>query len=80
MTTNDAVAKRIMQLMRERNITRYRLEQESGVYHGAMSRVLRGDNSTITLATVYKLANGFDMSINEFLDDDIFRSKDIEVE
>ena len=80
MTTNDIVAKRILQLMRERNITQYRLEQKSGVYHGVMSRVLHNKNNTITLATVYKLANGFDMSLNEFLDDDIFRSEDIEVE
>lgn len=80
MTTNEIVAKRVLQLMRERNMTQYRVEQRSGVYHSVMSRVLHNRNSTITLATVYKLANGFDMSLREFLDDDIFCSEDIEVE
>lgn len=80
MNTNDAVAKRIIKLLREKNITRYKLEQRSGVYHGAMERILNGKNKTVTLATIYKLANGFEMTIYEFLDDDVFRSENLEIE
>ena len=57
-------------------MTKYRLEQKSGIYHGAMNRILSGQNKTVTLTTLYKLANGFDITIFEFLDDDLFRSKD----
>lgn len=80
MTVNDAVAKRIYKLLKIHNITKYRLEQKSGVYHGVMDRILLGYNKTVTLATVYKLARGFDITIYEFLDDDIFRSEDLEIE
>ena len=80
MTVNDAVAKRIYKLLEKYDMTKYRLEQKSGIYHGAMNRILSGQNKTVTLTTLYKLANGFDITIFEVLDDDLFRSKDIELD
>ena len=80
LTVNDAVAKRIYKLLEKYDMTKYRLEQKSGIYHGAMNRILSGQNKTVTLTTLYKLANGFDITIFEFLDDDLFRSKDIELD
>lgn len=80
MTINDAVAMRISQLLKLNNMTQYRLEQESGIIHGAMDRILTRQNKTITLATLYKLARGFNMTIFEFIDDENFRSKDLEID
>lgn len=80
MTVNEVVAERIFKLLKEKGITQYRLEQKSGVYHGAMDRILSGKNKTVTLTTIYKLARGFDISFQEFLDDDIFRSEELEIE
>lgn len=80
MTINDAVANRIAKLLKIKNITQYRLEQDSGIIHGAMDRIMTGQNKTITLTTLYKLARGFNMTIFEFLNDDIFRSEDIEID
>ncbi len=61
-------------------MTQYRLEQESGIVHGAMDRILTSQNKTITLTTLYKLARGFSMTIYEFLDDNNFRSVDLEID
>ena len=80
MTINDAVANRIAFLLKLRNMTQYRLEQKSGIIHGAMDRILTSQNKTITLTTLYKLARGLDMTIFEFLDDDNFRSKELEID
>ncbi len=80
MNTNDVVAKRIKQLTDERNMTLYKLEQKSCVYNGAMNRIMTGKNKGITLATIYKIARGFDMTVSQFLDDEMFNSDDIEVE
>lgn len=80
MTTGGAVAKRITRLLHEQKITQYRLEQSSGLTHGAVDGILSGHSKTVTLATLYKLARGFHMTIFEFLDDDIFRSEDLEVD
>lgn len=80
MNTNDVVAKRILQLLNERHLSQYKLEQKSCVYHGAMNRILTSKNKGITLATVYKIARGFNMTVSEFLGADIFNSEDIDVE
>lgn len=80
MTVNDAVAKRISKLLSEKGISQYRLEQVSGIQHGSMQCIMNGRNKTVTLSTVMMLARGFGMPLTEFLDDEIFRSEDLEVE
>ena len=80
MTVNDAVAKRISKLLREKGISQYRLEQESGIQHGSMQCIMNGRNKTVTLSTVIMLAKGFNMTLTEFLDDELFRSEDLEIE
>ncbi|MCM1306639.1 MAG: helix-turn-helix transcriptional regulator [Bacteroides sp.] len=80
MTINDAVAKRIIKLLKERQMTQYRLEQNSGIAHGAMDRILTRQNKTVTVTTLYRLARGFDMNFFDFLDDDVFRSEEIEID
>lgn len=80
MTVNDAVAKRISKLLHEKNMTQYRLEQTSGIQHGSLQCIMNGRNKTVTLSTVMMLAKGFDMSLLDFLDDELFSSHDIEID
>ena len=80
MTVNNAVARRIVMLLREKGISQYRLEQESGIQHGSMQCIMNGRNKTVTLSTVIMIARGFKMSLAEFLDDEIFESEDLELE
>ncbi len=80
MTVNDAVATRISRLLEEKKMSQYRLEQKSGIQHGSMPCVMNGRNKTVTLSTVIMLAQGFDMSLTDFLDDAVFKSADLEIE
>jgi hypothetical protein len=41
---------------------------------------MNGRNKTVTLTTIIQLARGFDMSVSEFLDDELFASKELELE
>ena len=80
MTVNDAVAKRIAKLLREKNMSQYRLEIESGIQHGSMQCIMNGRNKTVTLTTAIMLAKGFGISLSEFLDDEIFNFENFEFE
>lgn len=80
MAVNDAVAKRIIQLLAEKKMTQYRLEQLSGIQHGHMQWILGGKSKTVTLSTVMMIAHGFGMTVLEFLDNDIFLFENLEVE
>ena len=80
MTVNYAVAKRISKLLKEKGISQYRLEQNSGIQHGSMQCIMNGRNKTVTLSTVIMLAKGFGISLTQFLDDEIFNSENLEIE
>ena len=80
MTVNNAVATRISKLLKEKNISQYRLEQESGIQHGSMQCIMNGRNKTVTLTTVIMLSKGFNISLAEFLDDEIFNFENFELE
>ena len=80
MTASEAVAKRISALLREKNMTQYRLEKKSNIQHGSMQCIMNGRNKKTMLNTVIMIARGFDMTVDEFLDDEIFRSEYLEVE
>ena len=80
MTVNDAVAKRITQLLAQKKMTQYRLEQQSGIQHGHMQWIMSGKSKTVTLSTVMLLANGFGMTVTEFLNDEMFLFENLNVE
>ncbi len=80
MTVNDAVAKRVLNLLAENKMTQYRLEQLSGIQHGHMQWIMSGKSKTVTLSTVMMLASGFGMTVLEFLDDELFNYDNLEIE
>ena len=80
MTVCRAVAKRINQLLLEKKMTQYRLEQDSGIQHGTMNGIMSAKNKGIELNTVIMIAKGFGLSVIEFLDDPVFLSDTLETE
>ena len=80
MTVSEAVARRISNLLKERNMTQYRLEKNSNIQHGTMQCIMNGRNKTVTLSIVIMIANGFGMTVDEFLNDNLFKSEELEVE
>lgn len=80
MTVANAVALRIKKLLRQNNMTQYRLEKNSCIQHGSLQCIMNSRNKTVTLSTIIMLARGFDMSLLEFLDDEVFTSEELEIE
>ena len=80
MTVSEAVARRISNLLKERNMTQYRLEKNSNIQHGTMQCIMNGRNKTVTLSTVILLAQGFNMPLTDFLNTDLFSSEELEIE
>lgn len=80
MTVANAVALRIEKLLRQKNMTQYRLEKNSSIQHGSLQCIMNGRTKTATLSTVIMIARGFDMSLLEFLDDEVFTCEELEIE
>ena len=80
MTVCQAVAKRVNELLIERKMTQYRLEQNSGIQHGTMNSIMSAKSKGVEVNTVMMIARGFKMSVIEFLDDPIFKLEELEIE
>lgn len=80
MTLSEAVAKRVRGILNEKNMTQYRLEQNSGVNHSTMKAFLNGRYKSCNLTTVVLIIRSFGMTVAEFFDDPIFESEELIVE
>lgn len=80
INVNKAVAMRTSQLLNERHMSQYRLEQNSGLSHSRLGCIMKEKNKTVTLSTVILLAQGFNMSLLEFLDSPYFDLNNLDVE
>ena len=64
MNTNE----RILQLLRERNWTEYRLAKESGLSQSTISNLFKR-NTTPSIPTLEAICNGFGITLSQFFSD-----------
>ena len=72
MNISQAVAIRISQLLKERNLSQYKLEQLAGLSHDTIKSIMKGKAKGVNLKTVVAIADGFGMKVSEFLDNELF--------
>jgi len=77
---NEAVASRILALCRERNISPNALSRISAVPPSTVKNILYGVSKNPGVTTIKMLCDGFDITIEDFFADDIFRSLEQEIE
>ena len=80
MNICKAVGLRISNLLIEKNMTLYRLEQKAGILHGTMMCIINERNKNVTLRTIMQLARGFDMTVIEFLNDKLFLDDNLDID
>lgn len=78
-TVNHALALRITELLEERNMTRYRLSMNSGVNHSTLKNIMHETIRDNLLSTTILIANGFDMTVSEFLDSPLFSEDNLSI-
>ena len=76
---NRAVALRIRQLLKEKNMTQYRLAMNSGITHSTLKNIIHETVKDNLLSTVILIASGFDMTVSEFLDSPLFLEENLNI-
>lgn len=66
MDTREAVAHRILQLCRKRNITPNALSNISAVPQSTIKSILNGESRNPGIVTIKKLCDGFEITLGEF--------------
>ena len=78
-SVNHALALRINELLKEKNMTRYRLAMNSGVTHSTLKNIIHETIKDNLLSTTILIAGGFDLSVSEFLDSPLFLEENLDI-
>ncbi len=79
MKISTAVALRISNILRERNMSQYRLEKTIDMPHNTMKTLMHERNESVNLKTVMQIIRGLDMTVAQFFDDPLFESSELEI-
>lgn len=76
---NHALSLRIQELLKQKNMTRYRLAMNSGVNHSTLKNIIHETVKDNLLSTTILIARGFDMTVSEFLDSALFSEENLNI-
>lgn len=79
MNISEAIASRIVELCRERQITVNKLSTISGVTQSTVNDIVNHRSKNIGIVTIKKLCDGLSITITDFFDSDIFRTLEQEL-
>lgn len=72
MKIQEAVQERIEQLCKEKKMTVYALSYQSAMPSSTVKSIINGQSKNPGIVNIKKIAEGFDMSIKEFFDSELF--------
>ncbi|MEE0896993.1 MAG: helix-turn-helix transcriptional regulator [Acutalibacteraceae bacterium] len=79
MRTKEAVAQRILELCRERNIAVNALANISGVSPSTIYSMLNQKSQNPGVVSIKKLCDGFEITVREFFDSPLFDETEQEI-
>ena len=79
MSTQEAIAKRILQLCKERGWTPNSLSNIAAVPQATIKSILNGESQNPGTVTIKKLCDGFEITLGEFFSTDEFDSLEQEI-
>ena len=78
MKLGEAFSIRIKELLEKRNISLHKFLKDSCIARSTIVNIMLGNTKSPTLALVYQVADGFNMTPLEFLDHPVFKRSDLE--
>ena len=79
MRTKEAVAQRILELCRERNIAVNALANISGVSPSTIYSILNQKSQNPGVVSIKKLCDGFEITVRQFFDSPLFDETEQEI-
>lgn len=76
MYLNEAVAKRIAKLCREKSLSVNKLSAMCGLRQSTVSNILNGNSKNPTIASIKKICDGVEITLSDFFDDALFQCYD----
>lgn len=73
MDFSDLIAKKLKEIMQERNISIYKLENLSGIYSSTIAMFLTRKTKTIRLENLLFICEGLNTNLSDFFADERFK-------
>ena len=80
MTINQAVAIRVRELLKEKKMSHYKLEQETGLYHSTMNAILNNRVKASNFKSIALIVKALGMSLSDFFNNPVFNFDNINIE
>ena len=80
MTVGKAISKRIDEYLYARQMSLYALAKRAGLPIATLQNLYRGHTKSPTLSVVYKICEGLETPIAEFLDSPLFDTNVLELD
>lgn len=80
MKTQELIAKRIVELCRERDISPNRLSYLSAVPQATIKSILNGESKNPGTVTIKKLCDGLNITLADFFNTEDFKNLNQEIE
>lgn len=78
MQLNEAVSKRLSELLAQRNMTNYQLYMKSGVPKSTIGNIINCTYDSMKLRVIHEICQGLDISITEFFQSPLFDENNLE--
>lgn len=75
---NEAVSKRLLELLEEQNITQYQLFKRTGLPKSTISSIVNCLHPSVKLRIIHEMCQGFGIGIAEFFDSALFDEDNLE--
>lgn len=72
MNISEAVAQRIRELLKQQKLTQYKLEHNACLSHETIKSIMKSKSKGVNLKTIVAIADGFGITVSEFLNSPLF--------
>jgi len=78
MNTREAIAQRILNLCKEKDITPNKLGTISGVEPSTITSIFYGKSKNPGIVTIKSICDGLEITLFDFFNDDLFKTLDLD--
>ena len=78
MQLNEAIATRIKELCKEKNLTQYQLHLKSGVPQSTLSTIMKCLYPSMKLRIIHEICEGFEITLEDFFRSPLFDRENLE--
>lgn len=75
---NEAVSERVLELLKEQNMTQYQLFKRTGLPKSTISSIINCLHPSVKLRIIHEMCQGFGIGIAEFFDSPLFDEDNLE--